>query len=73
MAKGIKVKKILKVPAQLEKVLSGSVTSKLRYAIEIPEDYIQQGSQLIGQEGNYFILMGPFTDEAEIEAILQKP
>lgn len=37
---------MLKIPLQLEKVLSGTVTSKLRFAVEVPEDFILKGREL---------------------------
>lgn len=61
---------ILKIPVQLEKRLSDTVTSESRWEVHIPPDFQGLEDGLRGKRGQYFILMGPFDDEDEILKII---
>ena len=61
-----------KIPCQLVKRLSDGACGEQKWQIEIPEQYRMQGCLLEGDKGKFFVIMGRFEDEAEINKILGK-
>lgn len=63
--------KLLKIPVQLVKRLSDGAIGEMRWQIEVPEQFIKQATALEAEKGKFFILMGSFEEEQEIEKMLK--
>lgn len=63
--------KMLKIPVQLVKRMSDGPTGEQRWQVEVPERYQMKGVQLEPFKGHYFIIMGPFGTEEEIERVVK--
>ena len=62
----------MKLPVQLAKRMGDGPTGEQRWQLEVPEQFAKQGAALETEKGKFFILMGPFEDENEIETMVTK-
>lgn len=62
----------IKMPVQLAKLLSSipGVVS-LRYEFHVPDAFLAEGKALIGKDGQFFMLIGPFSDAQTIIEIME--
>ena len=64
-----KKKTYSKVECQLVKRMGDGPTGEIKYQIEVPESLIAKTLELERHKGEFFLLIGPMKEEAEIKLV----